>query len=483
MGRREKTAKAEKYTSSEEDKRKRKAAVEAANSDDDAEANEDLSLKIIEKFKQRRGSSDPRSSGGASEIVVTDLREEKKKKEKKKRKKSKEIEVPEDFVSSEIDTGFRDFCGDLFLVDNVKNYENVETDKAAEVSTEAVETNPVEAKDNVVLRKLLRGPRYFDAPDNSWGACYNCGEEGHTIANCTSARRKKPCFVCGSFEHNAKQCTKGRDCFICKQHGHRAKDCTEKYKSSKMCLKCGDLGHDMFSCRSDYCPDDLKEIQCYICGSFGHLCCINYSDSGPREVTCYKCGLSGHTGLACMGHRAETNGTVTSYSCYKCGLEGHFARECMNSVKAGKKIHEPSTPNQRSSKKNRDDRIEARSAPHDLDKPWKKKKSQYTEFSSAAKTKHRGGWIAEDPEEDYYYSKNKENNNWRSPAGSNDRRARIPSTHDDYASTSHSSRRTHKLNFSNSPANGSSRYYQHRYSTSRFGNNSNDGTGRNNNWW
>lgn len=53
-----------------------------------------------------------------------------------------------------------------------------------------------------------RGPRYFDPPNNSWGACYNCGEEGHTAVNCTSAKRKKPCFVCGSFEHNAKQCTK-----------------------------------------------------------------------------------------------------------------------------------------------------------------------------------------------------------------------------------------------------------------------------------
>lgn len=53
-----------------------------------------------------------------------------------------------------------------------------------------------------------RGPRYFDPPDSGWGACYNCGEEGHTTVNCTSGRRKKPCFVCGSLEHNAKQCTK-----------------------------------------------------------------------------------------------------------------------------------------------------------------------------------------------------------------------------------------------------------------------------------
>ncbi|KAK4441358.1 hypothetical protein Salat_0470700 [Sesamum alatum] len=422
MGKREKKVKAEEYSSPEEDKRKRKNAIEAASSDDDAEANEDLSLKIVQKAMLRTCSIDPRSNG-VSEIV-TNLKEEKKKKEKKKRKKSDEIEVPVDPGSTDVDTGFRDFCGDLFLVDSVIDKEKPETDKATEISDKAVETKPVDVLDNAVLRKLLRGPRYFDPPDNSWGACYNCGEEGHTTVNCTSAKRKKPCFVCGSFEHNAKQCSKGRDCFICKQQGHRAKDCPEKTKSSKICLKCGDLGHDMFSCRNDYCPDDLKEIQCYICGRFGHLCCRNYSDPGPREVSCYRCGLSGHTGLACTGSYGDTNGIVSAHSCYRCGLEGHFARECTNSKKAGKRNREPSTPKQRSSNKNRDwDHMDVRSAPHDLGKSRRKKKSQHAEFASAVQKKHRGGWITEDPE-DYYSTKTK-SNNWRSPATPKDRRSKI----------------------------------------------------------
>ena len=53
-----------------------------------------------------------------------------------------------------------------------------------------------------------RGPRYFDPPDSGWGTCYNCGEEGHTAVNCASAKRKRPCFVCGSLEHIAKHCKK-----------------------------------------------------------------------------------------------------------------------------------------------------------------------------------------------------------------------------------------------------------------------------------
>lgn len=61
---------------------------------------------------------------------------------------------------------------------------------------------------SLCLIVLQRGPRYFDPPDSGWGACYNCGEEGHITVNCTLARRKKPCFVCGSLEHHAKQCTK-----------------------------------------------------------------------------------------------------------------------------------------------------------------------------------------------------------------------------------------------------------------------------------
>ncbi|MCI05746.1 zinc finger CCHC domain-containing protein 7-like, partial [Trifolium medium] len=123
-----------------------------------------------------------------------------------------------------------------------------------------------------------RGPRYFDPPDSSWGACYNCGEEGHAAVNCTAAKRKKPCYVCGGLGHAAKQCTKAQSCYICKKGDHRAKDCPEKHMTPRA-------------------SKSLTEIQCYVCKTFGHLCCVNTADVILGEISCYKCGQMGHTGL------------------------------------------------------------------------------------------------------------------------------------------------------------------------------------------
>ncbi|XP_060172873.1 protein AIR1-like isoform X2 [Lycium barbarum] len=384
--------------------------------------------------------------------------------------------------------------------DKVREEKNVDTTKALNTGDCEAEKNPVEVSDNAVLRRLLRGPRYFDSPDKSWGTCYNCGEEGHAAVNCTSARRKKPCFVCGSFEHNAKNCAKGKACFICKKGGHRANDCPERShggsQSSKICLKCGDSGHDMFSCWSNYSADDLKEIQCYICKSYGHLCCAKYPDSGPREFSCYRCGLLGHTGLACTASRGETSFTGSLNPCYRCGEEGHFARECTNMSRAKKRNHESSTPKKKVQKKRKEQK-EFRSVPRDFGRAWKKGKSEGG-YTSGYKAKRRGGWIPDDPE-DY-----PQPNSWRSPSTPRNKRAKISNfSTGGHASASRLPRKSNRLDFDNSASYGSDNYHHHRFSASgdfhspygsgkyhhhhrfsasQFGNSSHDRWRRNNDW-
>lgn len=54
----------------------------------------------------------------------------------------------------------------------------------------------------------------------------------------------------------------GQDCFISKGSEHLASDCpgTDQGNnlSSNFCLRCGDSGHDLFSCEGEYHADDLK---------------------------------------------------------------------------------------------------------------------------------------------------------------------------------------------------------------------------------
>lgn len=504
MGKKEKRK--AKFVFDEEEEEKATSSVLVPSSSDDEAGNEDLTLKIVEKAMSRASKTtrvlneSNRSRGVGSVGVIdlsssqdeeilgdaeclTDLKNKKKSKKEKKRKKKKRIDIEEEIVD--------------VLSEEEKAKAVVNTfDMLA-----GMESNPVEpcvdTPDNIVLRKLLRGPRYFDPPDSGWGACYNCGEEGHTTVNCTSARRKKPCFYCGSLEHNFKQCTKGRDCFICKSAGHRAKDCPDKYKvsrqSSKFCLRCGDYGHEMFSCRNDYSSNDLQHLQCYICKSYGHLCCFSFADTGPREVSCYKCGRLGHTGLACTGSREETYDVMSPSSCYKCGEEGHFSwecpsttkvpstcykcgeeghflRECTSTTKVEKRNRELSTPGHKHPKEKHYTGF--KSAPHDLGKIRKRKKSKYEEreITTPYKSRQRGGWITEDPE-DFPLEKPRKKS-WKSPA--------TPTNWSHY-STSQSSKRSWNAHYGSTPQKqGLSNSFQHRYSASRFGNNTNS---RNDDWY
>ncbi|XP_050870615.1 cold shock protein 1 isoform X2 [Lathyrus oleraceus] len=293
-----------------------------SSDDDDDEANQDLSLRIVEKALRAReaklATNDAVLNGVDSSLVSPSQQSEFKVMqsdgvldgssgitawEMMEEKKTTKLMVDSGFSSVIV-------AADQEVEEIIKTTENRES-----VDLEA---SSGQIGDNVVLRKLLRGPRYFDPPDSSWGACYNCGEEGHAAVNCTEAKRMKPCYVCGGLGHVAKQCTK-TNCYICKKGGHRAKDCPEKHMSARVpksltvCLKCGNSGHDMFSCRNDYSPDDLKEIQCYLCKTFGHLCCVNTADAILGEISCYKCGQMGHTGLINKSVPISKTSSSTTY--------------------------------------------------------------------------------------------------------------------------------------------------------------------------
>nr|CAD1822458.1 unnamed protein product [Ananas comosus var. bracteatus] len=407
----------------EDEAREAEPAIVLGSSDDDEddEGNEDLTLAILEKARQREAMRRGSEGGGdavASAMVVnlsssSDDDEEGEVEEgerTKKTKKSTKKNKREKMKSTHVDES---------EIPQVVGTEEEPLGTAESVLTEVNETS-----DNAVLRKLLRGPRYFDPMESKWETCFNCGEEGHVAASCTMEKRQKPCFVCGLFGHSAKQCTQGQDCFICKRRGHIAKDCPDKNKKisqdSKICLRCGDVGHDMFSCRNNYPPDDMKEIQCYICQKHGHLCCAEFAHSNTTEVSCYNCAQAGHAGSGCAKPRGEVCVDASPTLCYKCGEEGHFARGCTKKSRlpwmddAHGKKGESSTPSWKSAKEKRD-LVSFRSVPHDIGKASKRKsfaheQRETTSFNSRIK----GGWIVDDPGD--LPTKRYKSKGWASPS-------------------------------------------------------------------
>ncbi|CAM6102450.1 unnamed protein product [Calypogeia fissa] len=215
-----------------------------------------------------------------------------------------------------------------------------------------IEIKDGDAEESMVMRKLLRGPRYFDPPEAQGQSCFNCGNVGHLAAACPDGPRLKPCYVCGGFGHEGRECPQKTECYVCGKVGHIAKTCPNKGAvrasallgdsvgfgaggGGNICLLCGRQGHEASTCYYSYDAQDLAQVQCYICSEFGHLSCAVVVDSSPMPVSCYECGEMGHTGGGCARPRRNDRdrdrggiGNGTPSVCFKCGEEGHYARGC-----------------------------------------------------------------------------------------------------------------------------------------------------------
>ncbi|GJW72115.1 zinc finger, CCHC-type containing protein [Tanacetum coccineum] len=229
--------------------------------------------------------------------------------------------------------------------------------------------------------------------------------------------------------------------------------------------------------RTVYSPDDLKEVQCYICKCFGHLCCVNYGE-GPSEVSCYRCGLLGHSGLECASvtasahaEKTDTGSPNTPNTCCKCGEDGHRARKCPKFVKKRKRRSRVSRIKESLLKesllkesllkesllKDDKDHVGIKSAPPDLDEAHKKKETQNGD-SPSSQPKRRGGWIDENLGDFFKGTP--------SPSDGNNYRSKN-SFHENYGAKDYDS------GFQFEPSGSDD--YQHKFSVSRFGNASDDG--------
>lgn len=156
-----------------------------------------------------------------------------------------------------------------------------------------------------------------------------------------------------------------------------------------------------------------------------------------------------------------------------------------------------------------EDYMGVKSAPNNLHKSHKRKKSQDKDkgMTTPQKSKHRGGWITEDPEEDSFRKSSKKRRSPATPSYSRHRVSNSASHCQTYASPyggghkspraqiynhqqysadqghrSRSSFKPHMSQYGASSSQGSENAAESRYSGSRFGNSRSDYSRRDYGW-
>ncbi len=143
--------------------------------------------------------------------------------------------------------------------------------------------------------------------------------------------KPKPCYVCKSFDHKAKECP-DLVCYKCQEGGHFAKECENEPVPQKKPMQrqrhYEEERHDGYKPpgREVHDNDDYGQFQ-GSSSSFQHQSRISppaaqqgkpvKSESVKALLTCYNCKNVGHHIKDCP-----------SLYCKKCGGKGHFAKEC-----------------------------------------------------------------------------------------------------------------------------------------------------------